>query len=235
MWLWRLWVRTPLSTQIDWIKYLNEIKIDKNDFNNHKFNLFKNIEIFNIYNQKDFNNFFFENIFLNLNNDFFKFKLKNVKNLIFFYLFYFNKINKKKLDFINKKKLFFYNIININLKKKHIKLNLIQNDKNVLQISPGIVYKKLNMNVKKNKKSFKLLNLMVKLFLKNMIKMLKFKKFIINLNFLRKDMFLMLKLLKRYINFKKIIFIYSLKKNNNFKFKKKKSIKKKLTKKFKNI
>ena len=230
-----MWVRTPLSTQIDWIKYLNEIKIDKNDFNNHKFNLFKNIEIFNIYNQKDFNNFFFENIFLNLNNDFFKFKLKNVKNLIFFYLFYFNKINKKKLDFINKKKLFFYNIININLKKKHIKLNLIQNDKNVLQISPGIVYKKLNMNVKKNKKSFKLLNLMVKLFLKNMIKMLKFKKFIINLNFLRKDMFLMLKLLKRYINFKKIIFIYSLKKNNNFKFKKKKSIKKKLTKKFKNI
>jgi len=114
-------------------------------------------------------------------------------------------------------------------------LNLIQNDKNVLQISPGIIYKKLNMNVKKNKKSFKLLNLMIKLFLKNMIKILKFKKFIINLNYLRKDVFLMLKILKRYINFKKVIFIYSLKKNNNFKFKKKKSIKKKLTKKFKNI
>jgi len=91
------------------------------------------------------------------------------------------------------------------------------------------------MNVKKNKKSFKLLNLMVKLFLKNMLKMLKFKKFIVNLNFLRKDFFLIIKLLKKYINFKKIIFIYSLKKNNNFKFKKKKSIKKKLTKKFKNI
>lgn len=235
MWLWRLWVQTPLSTQIDWIKYLNEIKIDKNDFNNHKFNLFKNIEIFNIYDNKEFNNFFFENIFLNLNNNFFKFKFKNTRNLIFFYLFYFNKINKKKLNFTNKKNLFYYNIININLKKKHIKLNLIQNDKNVLQISPGIVYKKLNMNVKKNKKSFKLLNLMIKLFLKNMIKILKYKKFIINLNFLRKDMFLMLKILKRYINFKKVMFLYSLKKNNNLKFKKKKSIKKKLTKKFKNI
>jgi len=80
-------------------------------------------------------------------------------------------------------------------------LNLIQNDKNVLQISPVIIYKKLNMNVKKNKKSFKLLNLMIKLFLKNMIKILKFKKFIINLNYLKKDMFLMLKILKRYINF----------------------------------
>lgn len=230
-----MWVQTPLSTQIDWIKYLNEIKIDNNNFNNHKFNLFKNVEIFNIYNKKEFNIFFFENIFLNLNNKFFNIKLKNTRNLIFFYLFYFNKINKKKLNFTNKKKLFFYNIININLKNKHVKINLIQNDKNVLQISPGIVYKKLNMNVKKNKKSFKLLNLMIKLFLKNMIKILKFKKFIINLNYLKKDMFLMLKILKRYINFKKIIFIYSLKKNNNFKFKKKKSIKKKLTKKFKNI
>ena len=230
-----MWVQTPLFTQIDWIKYLNEIKIDKNDFDNHKFNLFKNIDIFNIYTKNDFNNFFFENIFLNLNNNIFKFKFKNIKSLIFFYLFYFNKINKKKLNFINKKKLNFYNIININLKKKLIKLNLTQNDKTVLQITPGIVYKKLNMNVKKNKKSFKLLNLMVKLFLKNMLKMIKFKKFIVNLNFLRKDFFLIIKLLKKYINFKKIIFIYSLKKNNNFKFKKKKSIKKKLTKKFKNI
>jgi len=123
----------------------------------------------------------------------------------------------------------------VNLKKKHIKLNLTQNDKNVLQISPGIIYRKLNMNSKKNKKSFKLLNLMIKLFLKNMIKILKFKKFIVNLNFLKKDVFLVLKILKRYINFKKIIFLYSLKKNNNFKFKKKKSIKKRLTKKFKNI
>ena len=230
-----MWVRVPLFTQIDWIKYLNEIKIEKNDFNNHKFNLFKNIDVFNIYDKKDFNNFFFENIFLNLNNNFFNFKLKNIRKIIFFYLFYFNKINKKKLNFTNKKKLFFYNIININLKKKHIKLNLTQNDKSVLQISPGIIYKKLNMITKKNKKSFKLLNLMIKLFLKNMIKILKFKKFIINLNYLRKDVFLMLKILKRYINFKKVIFIYSLKKNNNFKFKKKKSIKKKLTKKFKNI
>jgi len=57
------------------------------------------------------------------------------------------------------------------------------------------------MITKKNKKSFKLLNLMIKLFLKNMIKILKFKKFIINLNYLRKDVFLMLKILKRYINF----------------------------------
>ena len=66
------------------------------------------------------------------------------------------------------------------------------------------------MNSKKNKKSFKLLNLMFKIFLKNMIKMLKFKKFIININHLRKDLFLMLKLLKRYINFKKIIYIIKL-------------------------
>jgi len=50
------------------------------------------------------------------------------------------------------------------------------------------------MITKKNKKSFKLLNLMIKLFLKNMIKILKFKKFIINLNYLRKDVFLMLKI-----------------------------------------
>jgi hypothetical protein len=102
-------------------------------------------------------------------------------------------------------------------------------------MSPGIVYKKLNMVSKKNKKSFKLLNLMIKLFLKKILKLLVYKKFIINLNFLKKDIFVVLKLLKKYIKFKNTIFVYSFKKNNNFKFKKKKSIKKKLTKKFKNI
>jgi hypothetical protein len=76
---------------------------------------------------------------------------------------------------------------------------------------------------------------MVKLFLKKISRLLVYKKFIINLNFLRKDIFIVLKLLKKYIKFQNVIFIYSFKKNNNFKFKKKKSIKKKLTKKFKNI
>jgi hypothetical protein len=172
---------------------------------------------------------------LSLNNTLLKKKFKKIKNLIFFYLFYINKINKKKLNFIKKKKLFLYNIINVNLKNKLTKFNFIQNDKNTLSITPGIVYKKLNINSKKSKKSFKLLNIMIKLFLKNIIKLLKFKVFIININFLKKDIFLILKILKRYMNFKKIIFIYSFKKNKNIKFKKKKSIKKKLTKKFKNI
>jgi len=91
------------------------------------------------------------------------------------------------------------------------------------------------MTSKRSKKSFKLLNLMVKLFLKKISRLLIHKKFIINLNFLRKDIFIVLKLLKKYIKFKNVIFIYSFKKNNNYKFKRKKSIKKKLTKKFKNI
>jgi hypothetical protein len=235
LWLWRLWVQTPLSTQIDWIKYLNEIQIEKHDLNNHKFNLFKNIEVSNIFGKKEFNNFFFENLYINFDNIFLKNKYKNLKNLIYFYLFYFNKINKSKLNFFNKKKIFLYNIININLKKKNIKFNFLQNNKNILTISPGIIYKQLNMDSKKSKKSFKLLNLMVKLFLKKISRLLIYKKFIINLNFLRKDIFIVLKLLKKYIKFQNVIFIYSFKKNNNFKFKKKKSIKKKLTKKFKNI
>jgi hypothetical protein len=203
--------------------------------NNHKFNLFKNIEVSNIFGKKEFNNFFFENLYINFDNIFLKNKYKNLKNLIYFYLFYFNKINKSKLNFFNKKKIFLYNIININLKKKNIKFNFLQNNKNILTISPGIIYKQLNMNSKKSKKSFKLLNLMVKLFLKKISRLLIYKKFIINLNFLRKDIFIVLKLLKKYIKFQNVIFIYSFKKNNNFKFKKKKSIKKKLTKKFKNI
>lgn len=230
-----MWVQTPLFTQIDWIKYLNEIQIDKYGLNNHKFNLFKNIEISNIYGKKEFNNFFFENVCLDFDNVFLKNKYKNIKKLIHFYLFYFNKINKNKFYFLNKKKMFLYNIISINLKKKNMKFNFIQNDKNVVTLSPGIVYKKLNMNSKKSKKSFKLLNLMVKLFLKKISKLLTYKKIIINLNFLKKDIFIILKLLKKYIKFNNVIFLYSFKKNNNFKFKKKKSIKKKLTKKFKNI
>jgi hypothetical protein len=116
-----------------------------------------------------------------------------------------------------------------------MKFNFIQNNNNLLTLSPGIVYKKLNMNSKKSKKSFKLLNLMIKLFLKKIYKLLIYKQIIINLNFLRKDIFIILKLLKKYIKFNNVIFLYSFKKNNNFKFKKKKSIKKKLTKKFKNI
>lgn len=230
-----MWVQTPLFTQIVWTKYLDEIKIDKNDLNSHKFNLIRSIEINNIYEKKEFNNFFFENLYLNFNNIFFKNNYDNLKNLFFFYLLYFNKVDKKKINFFKKKNLFLYNIININLKKKNIKFNFLQNNKNVLMLSPGIIYKKLNMSSKKSKKSFKLLNLMVKLFLKKINKLIMYKKFIINLNFLRKDMFIVIKLLKKYIKFKNVIFLYSFKKNNNYKFKKKKSIKKKLTKKFKNI
>jgi hypothetical protein len=230
-----LWVQIPLFTQIVWTKYLNEIKIDKSDYINYKLNLFTNIKNLNFYEKIEFDYFYKENLFLSLNNTLLKKKFKKIKNLIFFYLFYINKINKKKLNFIKKKKLFLYNIINVNLKNKLTKFNFIQNDKNTLSITPGIVYKKLNINSKKSKKSFKLLNIMIKLFLKNIIKLLKFKVFIININFLKKDIFLILKILKRYMNFKKIIFIYSFKKNKNIKFKKKKSIKKKLTKKFKNI
>lgn len=216
-----MWVQTPLFTQIVWTKYLNEIKIDKSDYINYKLNLFTNIKNLNFYEKIEFDYFYKENLFLSLNNTLLKKKFKKIKNLIFFYLFYINKINKKKLNFIKKKKLFLYNIINVNLKNKLTKFNFIQNDKNTLSITPGIVYKKLNINSKKSKKSFKLLNIMIKLFLKNIIKLLKFKVFIININFLKKDIFLILKILKRYMNFKKIIFIYSFKKNKNIKFKKK--------------
>jgi hypothetical protein len=119
--------------------------------NNHKFNLFKNIEVSNIFGKKEFNNFFFENLYINFDNIFLRNEYKNLKNLIYFYLFYFNKINKSKLNFFNKKKIFLYNIININLKKKNIKFNFLQNNKNILTISPGIIYKQLNMNSKKVK------------------------------------------------------------------------------------
>lgn len=230
-----MWVQIPLFTQIDWIKYLNEIQFEKYDLNSHKFNLFKNIEISNIYSKKEFNIFFFDNLRLNFDNIFLKKKYKNIKSLIYFYLCYFNNINKNKLNSFKKKKIYFYKIININLKKKNIKFNFLKNNKNILNLSPGIVYKKLNMGSKKSKKSFKLLNLTVKLFLKKISKLFLYKKFIINLNFLKKDVFIILKLLKKYIKFNNVIFVYSFKKNNNFKFKRKKSIKKKLTKKFKNI
>lgn len=211
------------------------MKIEKYDLSDHKFNLFKSIEISKIYNNKEFNTFFFENLNLNFDNIFLKNKFKNVKNLIHFYLIYFNKLNKNKFNFFKRQNMFLYSIININLKKKNMKFNFLQNNKNLLTLTPGIVYKKLNMESKKSKKSFKLLNLMVKLFLKKIFRLLIYKKIIINLNYLRKDIFIVLKLLKKYIKFNNVIFVYSFKKNNNFKFKKKKSIKKKLTKKFKNI
>lgn len=94
------------------------MQIDKFDSNNHKFNLFKSIEVSNIYGKKEFNTYFFENLYLNFNNIVFKKRCKNIQNLMHFYLFYFNKLNKNKFNFLQNKKIFLYSIININLKKK---------------------------------------------------------------------------------------------------------------------
>ena len=67
---------------------------------------------------KEFNTFFFENLNLNFDNIFLKNKFKNVKNLIHFYLIYFNKLNKNKFNFFKRQNMFLYSIININLKNK---------------------------------------------------------------------------------------------------------------------
>ena len=112
-------------------------------------------------------------------------------------------------------------------------INLILKNKLALNLSPGIIKKKLEIKEKNVKKSPKMLKLMLKISAFNIKKILNVKTFIIQLKGAKSKIPQTLTLLKRYFKPTKFFFIFTPKIiNNNVKFKKIKAIKRKLKKKF---
>ncbi len=170
---------------------------------------------------KDYSKFVF---FINNRN-------KLVQVITYYKFFYFNKIN-----IINKKKYNPYNnysILIINITKKKPIINLINRDKLILNLTPGIIKKKLEIKEKNVKKSYKMLKTMMKIIAFNIKRIFEIKNFIIQLKGSKSKIPQILTLLKRYLNPRKKIFIYTPKIiNNKLKFKKIKAIKRRLKKKF---
>jgi hypothetical protein len=159
------------------------------------------------------------------------FKNKLIQLVTYYKFFYFNKIsriNKKKNNLYSN-----YSILIINTITKKPKINLINQDKLILNLTPGIIKKKLEIKEKNVKKSYKMLKMMMKISAFNIKKIFELKNFIIQLKGSKSKIPQILTLLKRYLSPKKKIFIYTPNIiNNKLKFKKIKAIKRRLKKKF---
>lgn len=103
--------------------------------------------------------------------------IKNHVLYVFYYMYKFNRKYTIKRNFF--KRFYYHNVLTFNFLKK--KLNITYSYKNNLisSITPGIITKKLDIINKKNKKSGKIVNIMVKSMLKTYRKNENFHKLII--------------------------------------------------------
>ena len=159
-------------------------------------------------------------------------KLTNYNEIIKNY----NNFNLKKIDTIKKNflKNFENNIIIVlDFRSLKFKLFIIKKNNCAYSSTSGIIFKKMNLNNKKYKKSDKLVYLCIKNALIKNQHILNKKKIIIYTKGLRKNINNFVNYLSLKINTNKLVFINDLKVSNNktFKFKKIKSIKRKLKKK----
>lgn len=142
---------------------------------------------------------------------------------------------QKTINFGKKKQYIYnnYSILIINTTKKKPIINVINKDKLILNLTPGIIKKKLEIKEKNVKKSYKMLKMMMKISSFNIKKIFEIKNFIIQLKGSKSKIPQILTLLKRYLSPRKKIFIFTPKiTNNRIKFKKIKAIKRRLKKKF---
>lgn len=163
--------------------------------------------------------------------------LKKNPNLFEIYKKY-NNINFQKLYKI--KNSYYTNseniIITLDNRYQKVRIFLTLKNKCKFSITSGIVYKKLAMKQKKNKKAEKLINLMLKIISLKLKSILKKNKCIFYIKGLKSNTSNLLILINK--NFKKnrFLFIFSpCVEYGKFKFKKIKSIKRRLRKKFSKI
>lgn len=156
------------------------------------------------------------------------FRIKHV----FYYMYKFNKKYTIKKNFF--KRFYYHNILTFNFLKK--KLNITYSYKNNLisSITPGIITKKLDIINKKNKKSTKIINIMIKSMLKTYKKNENFHKLIIQIKGTKSSFFKILiffkDILKKYTD---AYFIYTPVISYNKKnFKKIRSLKRNFRKKY---
>lgn len=167
----------------------------------------------------------------NLKGKFFK-KNINLFNVFNRYL----DINFQKLIKIKNKNYYTNSdkiVIMLDNRHQKIRIFLTLKGKCKFSVTAGIIYKKLAMKQKKNKKAEKLINLMLKIISLKLKNHLTKNKCILHIKGTRSNMFNLLVLIKKNFKSNKFFFIYSPHiEYGKFKFKKVKSIKRRLKKKF---
>jgi len=97
----------------------------------------------------------------------------------FSYIYNFNRKYTIKRNFF--KRFYYHNILTFNFLKKKLNVNLSYKNNLVSSITPGVITKKLEIHSKKNKKSTKIINIMVKSMLKTYRNNENFHKLIIQI------------------------------------------------------
>jgi hypothetical protein len=219
--------------EIFWYNLYQNLKIQDDDLIINRINILKFIKTKNIF-KKCFKkiklNLFLYYDFLKIENNIF---LKNKKkfNLLSIYINYFFYKNKK--NNFNKLGLKKYAILVINTTKKKTFVSFIRKNKSILNLTPGIITKKLDIKEKNAKKSFKILNLMIKTTINNVKKIYNPINYVIQIKGTKSNLNQLLNLLRVRLDFKKVFLIYTpIIGYNTLRFKKVRSIKKKLKKKF---
>lgn len=151
---------------------------------------------------------------------------------VFYYMYKFNKKYTIKKNFF--KRFFYHNILTFNFLKKKLNINYSYKNNLVSSITPGIITKKLEIISKKNKKSTKIINIMIKSMLKTYRKNENFHKLIIQIKGTKSSFFKILvffkDILKKYTD---AYFIYTPVISFNKKsFKKVRSLKRNFKKKY---
>lgn len=168
--------------------------------------------------------------------DYFNFyKLKNTFYKKYVYLIYFYRRSNERVK-INKnfyKDFLSYKVITFHYINKKLRIIVTKNNKIILNFSSGIVTKKLGFEEKKNKKSIKTFNIMVKSVLKGLRPVGNIFKCILQFKGTTVYIKKYLELLKKLdFKFKEVYYIYTPKIPNKTTFRKVRSLKKNFKKKF---
>lgn len=158
-------------------------------------------------------------------------KSKNILNT-FYYVHKFNRKYTIKKNFF--KRFYYHNILTFNFLKKKLNITYTYKNNLISSITPGIITKKLDIINKKNKKSNKIINIMLKSMLKTYKKNDNFHKLIIQIKGSKSSFFRILiffkDILKKYTD---AYFVYTPSISFNKKnFKKIRSLKRNFRKKY---
>ena len=167
---------------------------------------------------------------------------KNKKQLTKKLTFNFNKLlgyyKQYSKSILNKKSIInFYSnsirsVVIIDIRNSKMLISAMNNDRCIFTLTPGIVFKKLQMKGKSLKKSNKMCNILLKTSIQTLKNKLKGKNYLINIKGTKNNIFSIVLFVKKNFLNENLLFIYSPHLIiNGLKFKKVKSIKRRLKKK----
>jgi len=155
--------------------------------------------------------------------------------MFIYVLYYVNKFNRKytiKKNFF--KKFFYHNVLTFNFTKKKAYATLTYQNRLISYVTPGIFTKKLGIEIKKTKKSNKVLNILCKSIVRTCLKNENSHKLVVQIKGTKISFYKIIDFIKLSIKkYTDAYFIYTPTiSNNNFRFKKIRSLKKNFRKKY---